>query len=151
MHQHGGSGSRGVPASSASRYSYKWWMRFCRLRIVMTALAINLLQSSGGMAENISEPGEPRLSREHWLADVEAARQRIERMRREGKSFVPAGASADEEVEDMSRRALEDESLRAGDVISTSRGLFRYKGSSGNRRRPDDFVPVDEPASPSRR
>ena len=74
-----------------------------------------------------------------WLATVEAARRRIDQMRREHKSFLPA---AEDDAEEASRRVMEDESLQAGDIVTTSKGLFRYKGRAGSSPKPDDFIPL---------
>lgn len=82
---------------------------------------------------------EPRLSREEWLARVEAARRRIDQMRREGKSLLPA---PEDDAEEASRRVMEDDSLQAGDIVTTSKGLFRFKGRRGSSPHADDFVPL---------
>lgn len=87
--------------------------------------------------------GEPsEMSREEWQTHVKAARERANMMRREGKSFVAQPPTLDEIAAEASKRILEDDSLRPGDVISTNRGLFRFQGSSDRERKPDDFVRI---------
>ena len=88
------------------------------------------------------EPDQPRVSREQWLADIEAARRRIEERRREGRSFAPPVPSDEEVARETFQRVLEDDSLRAGDIVATSRGLLMFKGQSSNERSLNDFAPV---------
>lgn len=108
-----------------------------------------LMPSVGRTEESLDDDG-PRLSRQEWLDSVESARQRVERMRREGKSFVPVEAPIDEAV-DNSRRVLRDETLRAGDVVSTDRGLMQYRGRAGDVPRPEDFIPLNDAGFQGRR
>jgi hypothetical protein len=82
------------------------------------------------------------MSRAEWQARVEASRQRLELMRREGRSFIPAAPTSDEIAEEASKQVLEDDSLRRGDIVSTNRGLFRFNGSPDKERSPDDFVRI---------
>lgn len=88
------------------------------------------------------QPSEPRVSREQWLADIEAARRRVEERRREGRSFAPPVHSDAEAAHETFQRILEDDSLRAGDIVATSRGLLMFKGQSSNERSLNDFAPV---------
>jgi hypothetical protein len=81
-----------------------------------------------------------QMSREEWQAHVEASRQRIELMRRQHKNFVPQEPSQDEIAEAASKRVLQDDSLKPGDIISTTHGLFRFLGATGRQPTPDDFV-----------
>jgi len=37
---------------------------------------------------------------------------------------------------------LTDDSLQRGDIVSTDRGLFIFKGQPDRERRSDDFVPL---------
>lgn len=45
-----------------------------------------------------------------------------------------------------SEAALNDFSLRYGDIVSTVVGMFVFIGRSDAERRPDDFVPYSAPA-----
>jgi len=82
------------------------------------------------------------MSREQWQARIKAARERSDTVRRERRFFVPPQPTAEELAEELSRRVLEDDSLRPGDVVSTNRGLFRYQGAPDRERKPDDFVRI---------
>ena len=88
------------------------------------------------------EPDQPRVSREQWLADIEAARRRVEERGREGRSFAPSVPSDEEAARETFQRILEDDSLRAGDIVVTSRGPLMFKGQSSNERSLSDFAPV---------
>jgi hypothetical protein len=81
------------------------------------------------------------MSWEEWQAHVKAAREQADMMRRERKSIAQP-PTPDEMAEEASKRALEDDSLRPGDIISTDRGLFRFEGSPDRERKPDDFVRI---------
>jgi hypothetical protein len=117
-------------------------MRFLLIQAGLAALCLAVLAVAPGKAQDAEADDPPRLSREEWLATVEAARRRIDQMRREHRSFLP---TAEDEAEEASRRAIEDESLQAGDIVSTSKGLFRFKGRPGSSPKPDDFVPLPKP------
>ena len=57
-------------------------------------------------------------------------------------SRLPQAPAAQELAKDVSRRVLEDDGLRPGDVVSTNRGLFRFQGAPDRERKPDDFVRI---------
>lgn len=84
-------------------------------------------------------------SREEWQAQVERSRQRVEQIRREGK-FVDEGPSSEavaREIDrEIARRALDDEDLRPGDLVSTDRGLLRFEGVTPDNKRIFTAVPT---------
>jgi hypothetical protein len=82
------------------------------------------------------------MSREQWRARVQNSRERAEIARRERKTFISLPPTAEELAEEASKRVLEDDGLRPGDVVSTSRGLFRFQGPLDKERRPEDFVRI---------
>jgi hypothetical protein len=114
-------------------------------RVLIAALVFGGVSLPSAMAQvepESDQPGQPRMSREQWLADVEAARLRVEERRRQGRSFA-APVPSDEEVgRETFQRILEDDSLRAGDIVATSRGLLMFKGQSSDERSLSDFAPV---------
>jgi hypothetical protein len=59
-----------------------------RFRNSIVILGSIVLTSGPGLAQELPEENEPRLSREDWLATVEAARRRIDR---NPGDFVPLG------------------------------------------------------------
>lgn len=81
------------------------------------------------------------LTREEWQAQVDRARQRVEQIRRDGK-FVDQEDQSPQEIDrEIAKRALDDEDLRPGDVVSTASGFVRFEGLSPDNKR--IFVPVD--------
>ena len=94
--------------------------------------------SIGCCAQEPATADTTRMSREEWQAHVSASRERLDLMRREGKSFVAPPPSQDEIAEAASRQVFND-SLVPGDIVSTTRGLFRFKGSPDRERKPEDF------------
>jgi hypothetical protein len=78
------------------------------------------------------------MSRGEWQAHVKASRERLDLMRRERKSFVAPPPSQDEIAEAASKKVLND-TLVPGDIVSTTRGLFRFRGSPDRERKPEDF------------
>lgn len=75
------------------------------------------------------------LTREQWQQRVQEAKERVQRMRREGVSFAPGPSQIEM---DRSRQALDDPDLSPGDIVSTKDGLLLYQGTSNGKRR---FVP----------
>jgi hypothetical protein len=65
-----------------------------------------------------------RTERKDWQARVDRARQRVEKLRKEG-SFVPdEQESFSEAIKERTIRALDDEDLRPGDLVSTKAVFF---------------------------
>ena len=83
------------------------------------------------------------ITRDQWLAKIRADQQRIEKMRREGKSMAPPDTIQDGNATQLSLNALQDDSLQPGDIVSTQRGLFRFVGKQGSLHTSADFVPFD--------
>jgi len=114
-------------------------------RVLIATLVFGGVVLPNAMAQVESgsdQPAEPRASREQWLADIEAARRRIEERRREGRSFARSEPSDAEAAGEAFQRILEDDSLRVGDIVATSRGLLMFKGQSSHERSLNDFAPV---------
>jgi hypothetical protein len=110
-------------------------MKKCLIFITSVGLAAALSVNCRAQERDPSQ-----MSREEWLAHVEASRQRIELMRRQHQSFVPQQPSQNEIAEAASKRALQDDSLKPGDIVSTTDGLFRFRGAAEKQPTPDDFV-----------
>ena len=120
-------------------------MLLASFRVLIAALVFGGVFPPGVMAQagpESEQPSEPRMSREQWLADIEAARRRIEERRREGRSFAQPTPSDADVAREAFQKILEDDSLRAGDIVATSRGLLMFKGQSSNERSLNDFAPV---------
>src|SRR3954468_24841157 len=109
-------------------------------RIAICGLAAFLPIS--GFAQEGSDPDPSQISREQWQNQVRTARERSETIRRQRRHSIPQLPTPEELAEEASRRALEDNSLRPGDVISTNRGLFRFQGLPERERKPNDFIRI---------
>ena len=118
-------------------------MRVPSTTALMVVLAVGVLLLRPALAQDESEPDQTRISREQWRANVEAARRRVDQMRREGRSFAPPAQSAADASSELFQKFLDDDSLRPGDIVSTDRGLLIFKGRSSSEPGLNDFAPID--------
>ena len=112
-----------------------------RTLLLVTLVNLSMLGSSGCIAQAAAEDL-PEVSREEWRAQVQTSRERTDLLRRQRRSFVPPAPTPEEVAAEASRRALEDDSLLPGDIVSTSQGLFQFRGVVGRERTRDDFVRI---------
>ena len=119
----------------------RWASRICLASFAL-ALATTLLCGSTGLTQETTQPDRSEMTRDQWRAEVDAARRRLDQMRREHRSLLPPTKSPAEKDADTARRAFEDDSLQAGDIVSTGQGLFQFKGGSSAPHSRDDFVPL---------
>jgi hypothetical protein len=105
--------------------------------VLVTAVCVELWLISPAFTQEDTD----RQTREEWQAQVERARQRVEQLRREGAFVDQENESAEDAAKETARRTLEDEELRAGDVVSTEKGFLRFDGLSPDEKR--IFSPVD--------
>jgi hypothetical protein len=111
--------------------------------LIFTAAFVTLtLLSMSCPAQESPEGDISQMSREQWRAHIKNSRERSEIIRRERRYLIPQPPTPEELAEEASRRILEDDSLRPGDVVSTNKGLFRYQGPLDRERRPDDFLRI---------
>ena len=103
---------------------------------------LTVLISMRCAAQEEPEQDRSQINREQWQAQIKIARERSEIARRAHRLFVPPPPTPEELAEEASRRILEDDSLRPGDVVSTNRGLFRFQGTPDGERKSDDFVRI---------
>ncbi|CCD92779.1 conserved exported hypothetical protein [Bradyrhizobium sp. ORS 375] len=113
-----------------------------RRRETNPLLAVCLVLSMAGpavvAAEELVAPGaEDRLSpdsmisRDAWRQKVQQARERAEQARRESAARPREPAPPPPSPEQFAtERVLGDETLQAGDVVSTGKGLFLFRGRS---------------------
>ena len=106
------------------------------------AFVMLMLLSVSSPAQEYPDGDVPQMSREQWRAHIKNSRDRSEMIRRERRYLIPPPPTPEELAAEASRRALEDDSLRPGDVVSTNKGLFRYQGSLDRERRSEDFVRI---------
>ncbi|SRR6266481_7688886 len=89
-------------------------------------------------AEDVfSEP-----DREQWLARVAEAKRRAREFALEQRMRVPSPAAdlSAEKERLASERVMNDSGLQPGDIISTGKGLFVFRGQPDREHRESDFV-----------
>lgn len=79
------------------------------------------------------------ISRKDWKRRIEDARIRAEQARREWQQHPPAPEPPEKIA---TQRVLTDDTLRPGDMVSTDKGLFLYRGKSGTDGQATDFVAI---------
>ena len=106
------------------------------MKIGRIALVAVLSFAGGAVAEPSENSDYAALTREQWRARIDAAKARIQEMRREGRSFTAPP------VEDSLRRILEDETLVSGDIVVTKSGTFQFIGGTVTPHNIEDFRQV---------
>lgn len=110
--------------------------------IVVLALS-GLADRTVAQSDNPDDPAS--ISREDWKARVDAAKARVQQMRREGEPFIPR--SEDNRL----GRILQDSTLVYGDIVVTERGVFEFIGATTGPHRREEFRQLDrDKVSPQR-
>jgi hypothetical protein len=123
-----------------------------RLFWVRSAFALTiflLLEALGGcsfaedvmMKEAPEEDSTREINRDEWRERVAEAKRRARQfvLEHRGRSTLDTPSMADQE-QIASERVLNDGSLEPGDIVSTNKGLFVFKGRSDQERRESDFI-----------
>jgi hypothetical protein len=85
------------------------------------------------------------LTREQWQQRVEDSRHRAEEFVANARSQAAISPpSEQEETEAARQRALNDPSLRHGDIIATGQGFVVFVGRE-EQHQPNNFVPAPDP------
>jgi len=92
--------------------------------------------------EDLSDFSDTTLTSQQW-------RQRVEDARRQSEAFVAQARShtiesIQENADLTDQLAMNDPSLKPGDIVSTSRGLLVFIGRDGAERRPNDFEQIPQ-------
>jgi hypothetical protein len=112
-------------------------VRSVAIRIGQISLYAVLSFASSALAEQSKNSDDPTpITREQWKARVDAAKSRIQEMRREGQSFIPP------QEEKLLSRILEDSTLVFGDIVTTRWGMFQFIGGTQAPHNPEDFRQV---------
>jgi hypothetical protein len=81
------------------------------------------------------------MRRDQWRERVAEARRRSQQFALEHRgrpAFDPPSIADQERM--LSAQVLNDDSLEPGDIVSTNKGLFVFKGQSDQERRESDFM-----------
>ena len=108
--------------------------------IFIATIGLAAFSSTGCCSAQERDPSQ--MTREEWNARVKASRELVELIRQQHRSFMPRQPTPEEIAEAASRQVLEDDTLLPGDIVSTSRGLFRFQGAPDRERTPEDFVRI---------
>jgi hypothetical protein len=98
-----------------------------------------------GFAEELqqefsSDFSDATLTPQQWRQRVEGARRRSEEFVAQARSHTIHSIQSDlENAELTDQLAMNDPSLKPGDIFSTSHGFLVFIGRDGAERRPDDF------------
>jgi hypothetical protein len=89
----------------------------------------------------VEEDATPEISREGWRERIQEARRRAKEVALERRAHPEIYAAPPEDREQIAtERVLNDESLRRGDIVSTKKGLFMFRGRTDQQHRDEDFV-----------
>ena len=117
--------------------------------ILVLALGIlgcaSLSQAQEDVAASATDDGprQPETSRNRWRQKIEDAKRRARDVARERREHPELYMPIPEDPDLVAtERVLNDESLQTGDIVSTNRGLFVFRGRIDQPRRQEDFVPL---------
>jgi len=82
-----------------------------------------------------------RPDRDQWRERVAEAKRRSQQFaleHRQRPAYDPLSIADEEPI--SSGRVLNDDSLQWGDIVSTNKGLFVFRGQSDRERRDSDFI-----------
>jgi hypothetical protein len=92
---------------------------------------------------SMTDEAQPEVSRQEWVERIREAKQRAKDTaldhRMHPERYVP---SPEDEARIASERVLNDDSLQPGDIVSTDKGLFVFRGSADQPPKSDDFIPL---------
>ncbi|MBY0383497.1 MAG: hypothetical protein K2W78_16510 [Xanthobacteraceae bacterium] len=116
-------------------------------RLLVAVLAIAII---GGGSARAFEQGVAPSDFPDETSTRQAWQTRLEESRKRSQEFVARARIAPIEPLDTAKEqalaqdqlVVNDESLQRGDIISTTKGLFMFNGTSGPTRQPSDFVPI---------
>jgi hypothetical protein len=128
--------------------AYSWLRIRPVAAVAAAALGLLVLPPSAALAQDepsvTTEDATPTdMSREQWRERILEAKRRARQVAIEQRgrmSYQVAPPSREEEERQASERVLNDDSLQPGDIVSTSKGLFVFKGRPDRERSDGDFV-----------
>ena len=92
---------------------------------------------------SVTDEARPEVSRQEWMERVQEAKQRAKDAaldhRMHPERYAP---SPQDKARVASERVLNDDSLQPGDIVSTNKGLFVFRGSADQPPKSEDFVPL---------
>lgn len=96
-----------------------------------------------GEASDLVASPDSHISREDWRRRIGEARSRAEQARRDWRQNAPLRTFAPDPPEKIAtERVLSDDTLQPGDIVSTDKGFFVFRGRSGADGQAADFAPI---------
>jgi hypothetical protein len=101
--------------------------------------------------QSVEDEFDASLTEQQWRQRVEDARGRSAEFVARARSGISEPIQADEEdAKAADQRAMNDPSLKSGDIVVTSKGFLVFVGRDEDTRRQSDFKPVNgRSAAPS--
>jgi hypothetical protein len=94
-------------------------------------------------ANDVVPFADSQISRYDWKLRIEDARKRAAQARQDSRLNAPLRVPAPDPPEKIAtERVLNDDTLQPGDIVSTDKGFFLFRGRSGTDEQTMDFVPV---------
>jgi hypothetical protein len=91
--------------------------------------------------EALEEDPTRDISRDEWRERVAEAKRRAQQLALENRErLMFSHPSVADEEQIASERVLNDDSLQPGDIVSTNKGLYVFKGRSDRERRDSNFM-----------
>lgn len=109
-------------------------MKFGQVIIV----ALGCLTGEAFAQQNNAADDATSMTREQWRARVEAAKARIQEMRRDGIGMAPL-PDEEQTERDQLDRIFDDDTLVYGDIVVTKKGMFQFIGKPETPHKPEDF------------
>jgi hypothetical protein len=99
--------------------------------------------AAGEQADDVAASPDSLVTREAWKQRIEQARARAEQARRDWRLNAPLRPFTPDPPEKIAtERALSDDTLQPGDIVSTTNGFLLFRGRSGVDGQAADFVPI---------
>jgi hypothetical protein len=121
-------------------HRFKWTATSTLLCALVLPPCIAQDEPEGASATNEAQP---EVSRQEWMERVQEAKQRAKDAaldhRMHPERYAP---SLGDKARVASERVLNDDSLQPGDIVSTDKGLFVFRGSADQPPKSEDFVPL---------
>jgi hypothetical protein len=99
------------------------------------------IAQDGPESASVTDEARPEVSRQQWVERIREAKQRAKDAaldhRMHPERYAP---SPEDEARIASERVLNDDSLKPGDIVSTDKGLFVFRGSADQPPKSQDFV-----------
>ncbi|MGY3614233.1 hypothetical protein [Bradyrhizobium sp. USDA 10063] len=110
---------------------------------ILDCASLSQAQEDAAASATDDGPLQPEISRNAWRQRIEDAKRRAREVARERREHPELYMPIPEDPDLVAtERVLSDESLQTGDVVSTNKGLFVFRGRIDQPRRQEDFVPL---------